>query len=185
MVERHGALRHCIQKQKIIKLLDPNLLACTEHERLLEALANSRAWIDFTQGLDIRLLSKDNMRLLNQLKIKIIHFVWDLEKYSDTILKNLELVKNTTTLDIRKISVYLLVNYNTSFDFDLYRINTLRRFGYDPYVMVYNRFSADKKYLSLQRWVNFKQIWRTVETFEEYSRNHKEAITNSAQIQLF
>ena len=43
-----------------IKLLDPNLLACPDHEALLEQLAASRALVDFTQGLDIRLTNPDN-----------------------------------------------------------------------------------------------------------------------------
>lgn len=41
-----------------IKLLDPNLLACPDHEALLEQLAASRALVDFTQGLDIRLTTR-------------------------------------------------------------------------------------------------------------------------------
>jgi len=45
--------------QKIIKLLDPNILACKDHEQLLQDLANSGAMIDFTQGLDIRLMNSD------------------------------------------------------------------------------------------------------------------------------
>lgn len=43
--------------QKEIKLLDANLLACPDHERLLVQLADSRAWVDFTQGLDVRPMS--------------------------------------------------------------------------------------------------------------------------------
>ena len=42
--------------QQHIKLLDPNLLACKDHLDLLDQLAKSEAWVDFTQGLDIRLL---------------------------------------------------------------------------------------------------------------------------------
>ena len=48
-----------------IKLMDPNLLACPDHERLIEQLIESRALVDFTQGLDIRLISRDNVSLLN------------------------------------------------------------------------------------------------------------------------
>jgi hypothetical protein len=42
--------------QKFITLLDPNLLACKEHMELLKQLGDSKAYIDFTQGLDARLL---------------------------------------------------------------------------------------------------------------------------------
>lgn len=45
-------------EQKNIKLLDPNLLACPDAPELLRQLADSGAWVDFTQGLDARLVTK-------------------------------------------------------------------------------------------------------------------------------
>ena len=45
--------------QKHIKLLDPNLLAAPEWRDLLGQLADSGAWVDFTQGLDIRLMTDE------------------------------------------------------------------------------------------------------------------------------
>ena len=47
--------------QKEIKLLDANLLACPDHEKLILQLAESRAYVDFSQGLDIRLITPDNV----------------------------------------------------------------------------------------------------------------------------
>ena len=44
--------------QREIKLLDPNILACKDRERLLGELAASGAWVDFTQGLDVRLIGE-------------------------------------------------------------------------------------------------------------------------------
>ncbi len=41
--------------QRLIKLLDPNILACGDHEKILTQLADCGAKVDFTQGLDIRL----------------------------------------------------------------------------------------------------------------------------------
>ena len=40
--------------------MDANLLACPDHENLIEQLIRSRAWVDFSQGLDIRLVNRDN-----------------------------------------------------------------------------------------------------------------------------
>ena len=65
------------QGQKFIKLLDPNILACREHIELLEQLVESKAYVDFTQGLDIRLTNDANINLINQIKLKEIHFAWD------------------------------------------------------------------------------------------------------------
>jgi len=69
-------LREFHRGQRVIKLLDPNLLACPDRERLLIQLYVSGAWVDFTQGLDIR-LCRDVMSDINAIKIKMLHFAWD------------------------------------------------------------------------------------------------------------
>ena len=60
--------------QKNIKLMDPNILACPEHMDLLRQLANSNSYVDFTQGLDCRLLTDENIRELNHIRVKEIQF---------------------------------------------------------------------------------------------------------------
>ena len=64
--------------------------------------------------------------------------------------------------------VYVLTNYNSTHEQDLYRVDTLRRMGFDPYVMVYERPTAPPITRHLQRWVNNKRIFRTVEHFVDY-----------------
>ena len=64
--------------------------------------------------------------------------------------------------------VYVLVNYNSTHEQDLYRVETLRGLGYDPYVMVYDRPSAPPITRHLQRWVNNKRIFHTVPCFADY-----------------
>lgn len=63
--------------QKEIKLLDPNLMACKDWKELLCQLIDSKAWIDFTQGIDIRLMTKEKVEMINKLKVKMLHFAWD------------------------------------------------------------------------------------------------------------
>jgi hypothetical protein len=159
--------------QRIVKLLDPNLLAFIGHERLLEQLAASKAWIDFTQGLDVRMLSPDNIRLLQKIKTKMIHFAWDREKDSDQVIANLELFKRMTGIDRRKAAVYVLTNFDTDFEFDLYRVDTLRALGYDPYVMIYDKPTAPRDIKRLQGWVNNKIIWTRCDRFEDYVPSHR------------
>ena len=50
----------------------------------------------------------------------------------------------------------------------LFRAETLRRMGFDPYIMVYERPTAPPITRHLQRWVNNKRIFRTVEHFADY-----------------
>lgn len=166
VADLHDFWRH----QKTIKLLDPNLLACADHERLLVQLAESGAWVDYTQGLDVRLLDRDVIQLLNQVKCKNIHFAWD--NPSEDLTKQFELFnKYSTNQDPRKKSVYVLTNHNSTHEQDLYRIYRLKELGYTPYIMIYEKQAAPRITRHLARWVNNKQLFRSVERFEDY--DHK------------
>ena len=153
--------------QKEIKLLDANLLACPDHEKLILQLAESRAYVDFSQGLDIRLITPDNVALLNRVRTKAIHFAWDNPDIDLTpdFRRFLEL---TAIKNVRKRKVYVLTNYGSTHEQDLYRVEILRGMGYDPYVMVYDRPSAPAITRQLQRWVNNKRIFHTVPNFADY-----------------
>ena len=153
--------------QKEIKLLDANLLACPDHEKLILQLAESRAYVDFSQGLDIRLITPDNVALLNRVRTKAIHFAWDNPDIDLTpdFRRFLEL---TAIKNVRKRKVYVLTNYGSTHEQDLYRVEILRGMGYDPYVMVYDRPSAPPITRQLQRWVNNKRIFHTVPSFADY-----------------
>ena len=115
--------------QREIKLLDANLLACKDHERLLMQLAESRAWVDFSQGLDIRLTTPDNIALLNKVRTKAVHFAWD-NPDIDLTPYFLRFVELTAIKSDRKRRVYVLTNYGSTHEQDLYRVNTLRAIGY-------------------------------------------------------
>ena len=153
--------------QKEVKLLDANLLACPDHEKLILQLAESRAYVDFSQGLDIRLITPDNVALLNRVRTKAIHFAWDNPDIDLTpdFRRFLEL---TAIKNVRKRKVYVLTNYGSTHEQDLYRVEILRGMGYDPYVMVYDRPSAPPITRQLQRWVNNKRIFHTVPSFADY-----------------
>lgn len=153
--------------QKNIKLLDPNILACRQHLDLLEQLAASGAWVDFTQGLDVRLINQKNVDALNRIKTKMIHFAWD-NPEDDLTAKFEEFSELTEITDYRKKSVYILTNFNSTIEQDLYRIYTLRDLGFNPYVMIYNKPKAPRKIRLLQRWCNNRIIFRTCEKFEDF-----------------
>ncbi|MFT8313204.1 MAG: radical SAM protein [Clostridium sp.] len=154
--------------QKEIKLLDPNLLAAKEHLELLDQLINSKAWIDITQGFDIRLTGPENIEKIKQMKIKMLHFAWDKEKDEKIIVEKLKQFKELTGFNRRKLGVYMLTNFDTTFEYDLYRIYKLKELGYDPYIMIYNKWKAPQKIRYLQRWVNNKIIFMSCQKFEDY-----------------
>lgn len=154
--------------QKEIKVLDPNITACREKRDLMAQYAETNAWIDFTQGIDIRLVNDDDIADLNRMKIKALHFAWDNPK-DKLEEKFARFSEGWRTKDNRKKIVYTLTNYNSTMEENLYRIYTLRDLGYDPYVMIYNKPSAPREVRMLQRWVNNKIIFKSVKRFEDYN----------------
>ena len=160
--------------QKNIVLCDPNLLACRDHMDLLKQLADSKAWVDVNQGFDARLLTEENIEAIKRIKLKEIHFAWDLMEESDAVLAGLERWKKYG----KKVAhggwgmVYALVNYDTTMVENLYRITELDRMGFAPYVMVYDKPNAPKEIRDLQRWCNNKRIFKSC-TFCEYRRGGK------------
>lgn len=156
--------------QKNIVLMDPNLLACREHVDLLRQLAESKAWVDINQGLDARLLTPKNIEDIKRIKIKEIHFAWDLMENSEAILKGLNLWKKhgKKTRHGAWGAVYVLVNFNTTMEDNLYRIDTLNSMGFDPYVMIYDKPNAPQEIRLLQRWCNNKVIFKSCPRFEDY-----------------
>ena len=165
--------------EKEIKLLDANILACPDWERLLGQLADSRATVDFTQGLDVRLITSEKAAALNRVKTKMLHFAWD-NPEDDLIPYFKRFLELTSVKDYRKRRVYVLTNYGSTHEQDLYRIYTLRDMGYDPYVMIYEKPTAPHETRQLQRWVNNKRLFHTVKDFRDYdpkgSRKEKAAI---------
>ena len=153
--------------QREIKLMDANLLACPDHERLLVQLAKSRALVDFSQGLDIRLITRDNVALLNQVRTKAVHFAWD-NPNEDLTRYFRQFLEWTSIKNPRLRRVYLLTNYGSTHEQDLYRVETLRQMGFDPYVMIYEKPTAPPITRHLQRWVNNKRLFYAIPSFSDY-----------------
>ena len=155
--------------QKNIVLMDPNLLACRDHMDLLKQLADSGAWVDVNQGFDARLLTIENIEAIKRIRLNKIHFAWDLMKNTDAIIAGLNLWKRHGN----KVSgsygmVYVLVNFDTTMEENLYRIYTLRDMGFDPYVMVYDKPNAPVEIRHLQRWCNSKFVFKSCPDFRDY-----------------
>lgn len=156
--------------QKNIVLMDPNLLACPDHMELLGQLAASGAWVDINQGIDARLLAPENIAAIRRLKIKDVHFAWDLMKNSKRIVRGLNLWKRygKKTRHGSWGTVYVLTNFNTTMAENLFRIYKLDEMGFDPYVMIYDKPNATQEIRMLQRWCNNKIIFNSCKRFEDY-----------------
>lgn len=156
--------------QKKIVLCDPNILSCPDWKDLLTQLKDSRAVIDFNQGLDIRMMTKEKIDLLNQIRIKQIHFAWDRYQDKEVVLPKLKMFSEQSRMKHMKDTiVYTIVNFDTTLDQDLDRIYTLRDLGFWAYVMIYDKEHCDHIYKDLQRWCNNRFVFAMCKRFEDYN----------------
>lgn len=157
-------------EQRNIVLLDPNFFACREWKELSWQLIDSGAWVDFSQGCDIRMMTEEKISFLQQMKIKQIHFAWDRYEDKEAIVPKFKEFKKLTGWDYRKMGVYVLTNFNTTIEQDLERIYILRDLGYSPYVMIFNKQEVQKGHTlrRMQRWVNSRNAFRAVKNFEDF-----------------
>lgn len=158
--------------QKFIELLDPNILACGDWKELLQQLVDSKAQVNFNQGLDIRLMTAEKAEMLSKIKMKTIHFAWDRYEDKDIVQPRFEEFKKFSKVCGHNLFVYVLCGNveRRILPEDLERIYWLRDHGYAPYVMLFDKESLPVKHelKRLQRWVNNRYVFWKVKTFEEY-----------------
>ncbi|GHU60916.1 hypothetical protein FACS1894171_2850 [Clostridia bacterium] len=153
--------------QRKIKLMDANLLACKDRERLIRQLAESGAEINFVQGLDARLVDSDVAKLLCKCKIGAAHFAFDLIKNERAIIRGLEIFRDVFKGNDRALKVYILTNYNTDHAEDWYRVKRVMELGYQPDVRIYQKGTHDRFLTDLARWANNRRLYRAC-SFEDY-----------------
>ena len=152
--------------QRNIVLLDPNITASRDCVKHFETLANTQAYVDFSQGLDICLLDERKIEALNKIRWKRIHFAWDrpgedMRKQFAFAAERLKRFSRNT------ISCYVLTNYDSTHEQDLERVMFLRSIGVQPYVMIYRKHTAPAVTRKLQRYCSPTIFWN-VPTFAEY-----------------
>ena len=122
-----------ILKHKKIKLLDNNFLAYKEHEKELKHFIDINLKFQFIQGLDIRLINKNNSDLLNKSKYFGDYiFAFDNIKLKNVIKEKLKLL--TWIPDWRK-KFYVYIHPDMKLSETLNRILFLKSNKCLPYIM--------------------------------------------------
>jgi len=158
-------------------LLDNNFLAGPKCEENLIKIIAYRLQVSFTQGLDIRLVTRENARLLRKTRFynwkfnhRQLYFSFDLPEIEDAVRRG---VKILSDVGIKPYSLrfYVLTGFNTTFEEDMHRFQVLTDLGTEPFMMVYN----NRKDLPLQRafsrWVN-RMIYKSC-SWDNYKRRPK------------
>lgn len=156
--------------QKEIVLLDANILACKDRKELLQQLIDSGAKVDFTQGLDARCITPEIAEMLKRVNTKMWHFAFDFMKNEKQVIKGLQTFVDIVKPNYRNAIVYMLTNFDTTIEQDLYRIETIRKVGLWPDVRIYRKNSLPKRHIlrDLQRWCNNRYLYQSIPDFMEY-----------------
>ena len=116
-------------------LLDNNFLALPSHVKKLQKYIDKGWKMDFNQGLDIRLVNKENAELLSRINYyKQIRFSWDFMENGKEIKRGLNYIINAGIKPYR-IMCFILCCFNTRFEEDFYRFNELWDLGVYPFIM--------------------------------------------------
>jgi len=161
------------EKHKKLILLDNNFLASPKWKENLQYIIDNKIKVNISQGLDFRLLAEENSEMLantmtrnHTFKSNKIHFAFDDIKYKRLFIKKMTfLLKHIKPY---RIMIYILIGFNSIFEEDYERFKLVRDFGFDPYIMPYNKTSKiqSKKEIDFARWVN-RRLYKVCE-FKDY-----------------
>ena len=173
-VRRGTAIKrfHHPDHKKII-LLDNNFFAGPSWRPTLKYIQDHGLKVNFSQGLDIRLMNEEMAGLLADTKCyswsfhtPMIYFAWDSLGIEAQVRKGIELLLEAG-IHHRRLTFYVLTGFNTTHTEDLYRVMALKEYDVDPYIMVYNDRKDDSFLHELERWVNGR-FHRSVPDFSTY-----------------
>ncbi|MBA7618335.1 hypothetical protein ES703_25656 [subsurface metagenome] len=118
-----------------IVLLDNNLLATPNWRLTMDDLIAEGLEVDFTSGLDIRLLNEENVGYLKRVKAKELRFAFDHIGYEKAVREGIELLL-ANGLGSRKLSFYLLHGFSED-DMCVERVKILASYNVEVYPMAY------------------------------------------------
>ena len=157
-----------------IVFMDNNVLACDWGIEQMEDMIGEDVRIDFNQGLDARLITPEVAEIISRLKwIRHIRMSCDTDAMLDTVLDKVELLRQNGVKPYR-VFVYLLVQDIESAE---HRALALRSAGVDVFAQPYrdfeNSIEPTKEMRDFARFVNRKEIFKSVDTFKEYKRSRR------------
>ena len=152
--------------QDRVRLLDDNIMA---NESVFvdacEQLSDAGVEVIW-DALDICFVNDETASALSKVKRSKtrIHFAWDGHRQDRFIKRGIETLARNGVLPYR-LMFYVMVGYNTTQEYDLFRIAMLDELGVETFVMPFDRDDPYQKRIA--RWCNNKRIFRTV-AFDGY-----------------
>lgn len=158
-IVEHSAISEFVRHKKVV-LQDNNFLASPLWKEKLIEMAERCLRVDFNQGLDVRLLTEESAELLTKLNPPVLRFAWDDMRLENAVMHGIDLLRKAGfPVNRRRLMFYVLTNFNTTFEEDLYRVERLHSHDVTAFVQIYGKGS--KKLKTFQRWANMPGCWQS------------------------
>lgn len=157
-------------------LLDNNMMQNPNVKDQLRWLAEWGGHVNINQGIDAREIDKDpeKAHLLHKVRVtsrsfgsRLVTSAYDWPQLSKIVERAVGHFKEAGFRVRQQLQFYVLVNYSTTVEQDLERINHLRGLGTNAYVMIYDKANCAPVYKRIARWANSWQLFHNI-TWEEY-----------------
>jgi len=153
-----------IVKHNKVRFLDNNILALSNHKEIFDELIRKNIVCSFNEGLDIRLLDKENSRLLSKLSWYPDEYIFAFDniKNKGVIKKKLKLLKWTKPWQLK---FYIYVHPKMKISDTIERIEFLKSKEILPYIMRDIdcwKSSKSSFYIDLAAWCNQPKIIKSM-----------------------
>ncbi|HUX54502.1 MAG TPA: hypothetical protein VMV56_08825 [Williamwhitmania sp.] len=158
-------------------LLDNNILAMPN--KFIEVLGfceTNQIHVDFNQGLDCRLVTKNIADLINKKRKRFttVRFAFDNLSYIKSVYKTCELLNG---------SCFWYV-YCDEWENALERLLILKRLGQRPYLMRDKSVRGQKKYNYLANWTNRQMLFQKLDIYDYFPIYHSVQQQRAGQLAL-
>ena len=154
-----------------LMLLDNDFFGNPNWSERIEEIKEYDLKVNFSQGLNIRIISERQAQALASVKFRNSHntkkqvtFAWDQINDEKVIKRGFQRVVDAG-IKPYQMQFYVLIGFETTPEEDMHRVMMLKDWGCDPYVMPYNKDNDYQKRFA--RWVNHRATFKSC-TFKEY-----------------
>ncbi len=178
--------------EKVV-LFDNNFKASPRWRENLKYIIDHGIKVNFTQGLDIRLVDEEFAGMLaecdyraSNFKDKQLYFSFDVPEVESKVRHGLETLRQAgVPIDRHHITFYMLVGFGVdskdyTWDYfvehDYHRFKVLRESGVRPYVMLYNGRRDIPLLRYFRQWANCTRRWMKTPNFEDHKRGYSQTI---------
>lgn len=147
---------------KKITLMDNNILADPElFFSVTDEILRRKLKVDFNQGLDIRLVTREIASRISKLKlINTLKFAFDDESYEDSVINGVRYLRECNVNLRHKTLFYVYVNDDSDYDSAVRRCRLLKALGTTPYIMLNKDVEHTKRMKQLKRWCRPWIFWK-------------------------